>query len=55
VLGRQGVSQIFEPEMSEEDLHGFLRSAHILQNAVSRIKPAPKRSVETAKIADASQ
>jgi L-lactate dehydrogenase len=55
VLGRQGVSQILEPEMSEEELRGFLRSADILQNAVSRIKLAPKRSVETAKIADVSQ
>jgi L-lactate dehydrogenase len=55
VLGRQGVSLILEPEMSEEELQGFLRSADILQNAVSRIKLASKRSVETPKIADVSQ
>ena len=37
VLGRQGVSQILEPEMSDEERQGFLRSADILRNAVARI------------------
>ena len=41
--------------MSEEELQGFQRSAAILQNAVSRIKLAPKKSVDAAKIADVSQ
>src|SRR6202165_4464244 len=37
VLGRQGVIQILEPEMSEEERQGFQRSADILRNAVARI------------------
>jgi L-lactate dehydrogenase len=37
VLGRQGVSQILEPEMSEEERQGFQRSADILRNAVMQI------------------
>jgi L-lactate dehydrogenase len=37
VLGRQGVSQILEPDMSEEERQGFQRSADILRNAVARI------------------
>ena len=37
VLGRQGVSQILEPEMSEEELQGFQRSADVLRNAGAQI------------------
>jgi L-lactate dehydrogenase len=37
VLGREGVSRILEPEMSEEEQHGFQRSAEILRNASARI------------------
>jgi L-lactate dehydrogenase len=37
VLGRQGVTQILEPEMSEEERQGFHRSADILRNAAARI------------------
>jgi L-lactate dehydrogenase len=37
VLGRQGVSQILEPDMSEEERQEFQRSADILRNAVARI------------------
>jgi L-lactate dehydrogenase len=37
VLGRQGVSQILEPEMSVEERQRFHRSADILRNAVGRI------------------
>src|SRR6202795_4714634 len=37
VLGRQGVSQILEPEMSEEERQRFHRIADILRNAVGRI------------------
>src|SRR6202051_358794 len=40
VLGRQGVSQILEPEMSEEERQGFLRSAEVLRNATARINQA---------------
>ena len=40
VLGRQGVSQILEPEMSEEERSGFQRSAEILRNAAARITQA---------------
>jgi L-lactate dehydrogenase len=41
VLGRQGVSQILEPEMSEQERQGFHRSAAILRNAVARITQPP--------------
>lgn len=41
VLGRQGVSQILEPEMSEEERKKFLLSVDILRNAAARITPAP--------------
>src|SRR6202140_2722773 len=41
VLGRQGVSQILEPDMSEEYLQGFQRSAEILRNATARITQLP--------------
>src|SRR5271169_1632615 len=37
VLGRQGVTQILEPEMSEEERQGFQRSADILRNVVAQI------------------
>jgi L-lactate dehydrogenase len=37
VLGRQGISQILEPEMSEEERRGFQRSAEVLRNAATRI------------------
>jgi L-lactate dehydrogenase len=49
VLGRQGVSQILEPEMSEEERKAFQRSADILRNAAARILPAPaQRSARPA-------
>src|SRR5580700_4681349 len=41
VIGRQGVSQILEPEMSEQERQGFQRSAEILRNVVARITQAP--------------
>ncbi len=41
VLGRQGVSQILEPEMSEDERKKFLHSADILRNAAARISQAP--------------
>jgi L-lactate dehydrogenase len=37
VLGRQGVTQIFEPEMSEEEQKGFQRSVDILRDAVASV------------------
>jgi L-lactate dehydrogenase len=40
VLGRQGVSQILEPKMSEEERQGFQRSADVLRNATARITQA---------------
>jgi L-lactate dehydrogenase len=40
VLGRQGVSQILEPEMSEVERLGFQRSAEVLRNAAARIAQA---------------
>jgi L-lactate dehydrogenase len=45
VLGRQGVSQILEPEMSEKEREGFQRSAEILRNVVAQItQPSGQRS-----------
>jgi L-lactate dehydrogenase len=41
VLGRQGVTQILEPEMSEAERQGFQRSAEVLRNAAARITEAP--------------
>jgi L-lactate dehydrogenase len=41
VLGRQGISQILEPEMSEDERQGFQRSAEVLRNAAARITQAP--------------
>ena len=41
VIGRQGVSQILEPEMSEEERKGFQRSAEVLRNAAARITQVP--------------
>jgi len=40
VLGRQGVSQVLDPEMSEEEQRGFQRSAEVLRNAAARITQA---------------
>jgi L-lactate dehydrogenase len=49
VLGRQGVSQILEPEMSEEEQQGFQRSAEILRNVVSQItQPSGQRALHQA-------
>jgi L-lactate dehydrogenase len=48
VLGHEGVSQILEPEMSEEELQGFQRSVDVLRNALAQItrpsgqRPAPQ-------------
>jgi L-lactate dehydrogenase len=49
VLGRQGVSQILEPEMSQEERQGFQRSADILRNAVAQIiQPSGQRHARQA-------
>jgi len=49
VLGRQGVSQILEPEMSEEERQGFQRSADILRNVVAQItQPSGQRPARQA-------
>ena len=37
VLGRAGVSRIFEPEMSEDELQGLKRSAGRLRDALARL------------------
>ena len=37
VLGRQGVSRILEPDMSEKEREGFLHSAEVLRNAAARV------------------
>ncbi len=41
VLGRQGVSRILEPEMSEAERRAFERSAGVLRNAAGRIAQTP--------------
>ena len=38
VLGRQGVSRILEPEMSEQERQALQRSADTLRNSVARLK-----------------
>jgi L-lactate dehydrogenase len=42
VLGRAGVVQILEPEMSENERQALERSAETLRNANSRITPRPR-------------
>jgi L-lactate dehydrogenase len=46
VLGRQGITQILEPEMSGDELQKFQRSAEVLRNAAARITkpPAPRQA-----------
>jgi L-lactate dehydrogenase len=39
VLGRHGVSRIFEPEMSDQERQGLKESARILRNTVTRMTP----------------
>lgn len=41
VLGRQGVSRILEPEMSEAERQAFERSAGVLRGAAERIAQTP--------------
>ena len=41
VLGRDGVVQILEPEMSKDERQALERSAETLRNASSRITPGP--------------
>jgi L-lactate dehydrogenase len=43
VLGRQGVSRILEPEMSDAERNAFERSAEVLRNAASRIALSPSQ------------
>ena len=45
VLGRQGVGEILEPDLSDEESRGFQRSVDVLRNAVARIvQPSGPRS-----------
>lgn len=49
VLGRQGVSQILEPEMSELERQGFQRSVDILRDVVAQItQPSRQRPARQA-------
>jgi L-lactate dehydrogenase len=49
VLGRQGVSEILEPEMSEEERQAFQRSADVLRNAAARVtQPSEQHSARPA-------
>ena len=45
VLGHEGVSQILEPEMSEEERQGFQRSVGVLRNAVTQIASRSARPI----------
>jgi L-lactate dehydrogenase len=47
VLGRDGVAQILEPEMSEDERRALERSAETLRNANSRITPRPRKDQTT--------
>ena len=38
VIGRQGVVQILEPDLSEEERQALQRSAETLRDAVARLK-----------------
>lgn len=38
IVGRNGVAQILDPQMSEEEREALARSAEILRNAVSRMQ-----------------
>lgn len=38
VLGRQGVTRVYEPEMSEDEKKGLEQSAGALRDAVARIR-----------------
>ena len=38
VVGRKGVVQVLDPQMSEEEQQALARSAEILKNAVSRMR-----------------
>jgi hypothetical protein len=38
IVGRNGVAQILDPQMSEEERQALARSAEILRNAVSRMQ-----------------
>jgi len=40
VLGRHGVTQVFEPEMTEEEREGLRHSAEVLRNTVARMSHA---------------
>jgi L-lactate dehydrogenase len=42
VLGRQGVTQILEPDLSEDEREGLRRSAETLRNAAARINPSSR-------------
>jgi L-lactate dehydrogenase len=49
VLGRQGVTQILEPEMSEAERLGFLRSVDVLRDAVASVtQSSAQRSARRA-------
>ncbi len=46
VLGRQGVSQILEPEMSGQEREGFQRSVEVLRTASARATQAPAQAAK---------
>ena len=47
VLGRDGVVQILEPEMSQDERQALERSAETLRNANSRLTPRPRTGQTT--------
>ncbi len=44
VLGREGVAQVFEPEMSQAERQWLQRSAEAIKKALARLKPGPAPS-----------
>jgi L-lactate dehydrogenase len=47
VLGRTGVSRIFEPDMSEDELQRLKRSADRLRDAFARLTPIQEEQRST--------
>jgi L-lactate dehydrogenase len=45
VVGRAGVIEVLEPEMSEEEREGLRKSADSLKQALERVRPRPREKV----------
>jgi L-lactate dehydrogenase len=45
VVGRAGVIEVFEPEMSEEEREGLRKSADSLKQALERVRTRPRAKI----------